>query len=707
MKSNLNIFLKIFLIQLLACSSIYGQIDSIKFQTDEIIVTGTRVEQKIIDIPYSVQRIDKTTWQSGRKQGLNDVMTTVPGLFLQSRYGNHDVRISIRGFGSRSNSGIRGVRILLDGIPESEPDGQTRIEAIDFTAIGKIELVKGNSSSLYTNSPGGVINFLTDKYFSRNFVLSANEFGQYDLRKNDIKAGIESKTSRFMITGGYENYRGYRVHSQEYQSRLNAIYEANVTNKSKISFYGYYVNGLIKLPGSLTLAQYTTNDTMANPRDISRDSKRITKKGRLGITYNINFGKEDNNLIEVTGYGTIKDLERTAATYRIFNRYGLGSSFRYVNRLKVIDRLNEFSIGGDVYYQTGPVSEFDNLGGQKGDLLQNLNNETISNVGFYFTDNFPIITNRLLFLITGRYDRVNISSQNLQGKFQDTTRLFDKFTPKFALNLKLTRSIALYSSFGLGFDSPAFNEMDNYPFSSDGGLHLINPDLQAQKSTNFEGGIKGDLPSIKNKFLLNSFAELTFFHSKINDAIVPFTVDGTVYYRNAAVVKRTGLEFGLSTDIIKGLNLKTAYTYSDFKYDSYDSWNIDGSGNITSTNYSGKIEPSNPKHLLSIDLSYQHTFSKKYTFFVKANTQHIGEMYVDDFNTENLKTKSYNLLNGQIGFNFLFNNINIMLYGGLNNITNESYVAFIQINSDRGEYYESGARRNFFSGLTIGYVFNK
>ncbi|MDP2365030.1 MAG: TonB-dependent receptor plug domain-containing protein, partial [Ignavibacteria bacterium] len=136
------------------------QIDSIKYQTDEVIVTGTRTNQKIIDIPYSVVRISPTQYKYDRKVSISDVLNAVPGVFMQSRYGNHDVRISIRGFGSRSNTGIRGVRILLDGIPESEPDGQTRIESIDFNSIGSIEIVKGNSSSLYTNAPGGVINFI-------------------------------------------------------------------------------------------------------------------------------------------------------------------------------------------------------------------------------------------------------------------------------------------------------------------------------------------------------------------------------------------------------------------------------------------------------------------------------------------------------------------------------------------------------------------
>ncbi|TAK63061.1 MAG: hypothetical protein EPO24_04515, partial [Bacteroidetes bacterium] len=159
------------------------------FQIDEMVVTGTRTTKKIIDIPYSVERIDNTNYKFEKKAAVDDVLQGIPGLFLQSRYGNHDVRISIRGFGSRSNTGIRGVRILLDGIPESEPDGQTRIEAIDFESVGAIEVVKGNASSLYTNAPGGVINFINDIHFPRSFFSTFNNFGSYEFRSNGFKTG--------------------------------------------------------------------------------------------------------------------------------------------------------------------------------------------------------------------------------------------------------------------------------------------------------------------------------------------------------------------------------------------------------------------------------------------------------------------------------------------------------------------------------------
>lgn len=702
---------KIFLILIVMVLSFGGAFsqdaaDSTQYEIDEVVITATRTEQKLIDIPYSVQRVDQSQWKATRQMGMNDVLSVIPGLWLQPRYGNHDVRVSIRGFGTRSNTGIRGVRILLDGIPESEPDGQTRLEALDFTAISKIEVVKGNMTSLYTNAPGGVINFFTDKYFPKPFVLSDNEFGSYDLRKNGLKFGLTSNDERFMATYSYENYNGYRYHSQEFQSRFNSIYEADLNPVSTISIYGYYVNGLIKLPGSLTLKQYEENYLQANPRDVSRDSKRISNKGRLGITYNTKFGNNNNNFLEITGYGTIKDLSRTAATYRVFTRYGVGSNFRFINQSVLAGRNNEFSVGGDFYYQTGPINEFNNIGGIRGDELQALTDETISNIGFYFTEQYYLYKDYLSLLITGRYDRVNVAASNLLAGFQDTSRLFDEFTPKFAINYKFNPSMSVFGSFGWGFDTPANNELDNFPFSSDGGLKLINPDLQPQNTVSYELGYKGEIINKRSSIFPTTFIELSVFDTKIDNAIVPFTVDGNVFFRNAATVKRTGVEFGINSQITNGLNLKAAYTYSNFRYGNYESRSIDATGNIVDEDYSGNKEPSNPDNNFSAELSYQYVYKKNYNFFAKATVQSVGSMFVDDKNLEKYRTQSYTLLGSQIGANMTFKNFTVMGYAGLGNITNEKYVAFIQINSDRLEFYEAGIPYNFFGGINLSYVFS-
>ncbi len=314
--------------------------DTLTFEMDEVVVTGTRTHRRIIDIPYSVSRLSNVNYKYDTKISISDILGSVPGLFMQSRYGNHDVRISIRGFGSRSNSGIRGVRILLDDIPESEPDGQTRIEAIDFNSIGHIEIVKGNSSSLYTNAPGGVVNFINDINFTRSFVTNFNEVGSFGLLRNGFKLGIRTPHYGYLLTYSNHNYKGYRSHSSDHWNILNTVLETYPNDLSRLQFLGYFVSGLIRLPGSLTLAEFNLDPMMADSIETLRDTRRISKKGRVGIRFSSFFDESRNNQIELTAYGTIKYFERTAREYRIINRYGLGSSFKFMNKSKLFEHFS-------------------------------------------------------------------------------------------------------------------------------------------------------------------------------------------------------------------------------------------------------------------------------------------------------------------------------------------------------------------------------
>lgn len=669
---------------------------------DEVVITGTRTAKKIIDVPYPIQKIDNYNFKFDSKIAVDNVLNDVPGLFMQNRYGNHDVRISIRGFGSRSNSGIRGVRILLDGIPESEPDGQTRIEAIDFNSIGSIEVVRGNLSSLYTNAPGGVINFLNDINFDKNFFVNFNEIGSYGLSRNGFKTGMIADNFKFLLTYSYHNYKGYRAHSQDYWHIINSIFQATPDPFTKVNIYTYYVDGLIKLPGSLTKAQFNDDPYQANPRDISRDTRRVSKKGRLGISYNKFFGENKNNEFELTGYIAVKNFERTAKDFRIMNRNVLGASARYINHTHLFELKNEFSLGGDLFLQYGPVETYDNINGRRGDGVKALVDDRISNAGFYILNSTDLIQDRLSLLLSGRFDKVKFEDKDRGLDARSDNRKYEAFTPKIALNYKILPSIALFASYGLSFDSPAGNELDNYPTSST-YPKLLNPDLKAQKSTIMEIGSKGNLLFDEWTFFNKVNFEAAVFNYIIKDEIVPFDVAGVgVFYRNAAKTNRFGIELGSDVDIYKNLNFKLSYAFSNFKYDEYVA-RIDSITKVIDIPYSGKYVPSVPKHNLYLAVSYEQPLLEDIVGFVKVSDRFVSSMYVNDANTE--ETESYQLLNFLIGTDIKLGKFNIMLSGGVNNLLNKKYVGFININSDRKEYYEAGEPRNYFGILNIGYSF--
>lgn len=700
---------------LLASSYIHGQetrppdtltivlpSDTLVSDLDEVVITGTRVSKRIIDIPYPVVRLNYTNYQFDRKVGADDILSGVPGMFLQSRYGNHDVRFTIRGFGSRSNSGIRGVRILLDDIPESEPDGQTRVEAIDFNSIGRIEIAKGNASSMYTNAPGGVVNFINDIEFQHSFVSLLNQNGSFGLMRNGIKAGVRTDNYGLLTTYSRQKYDGYREHNNEQWDIVNLVLETTPSEHTKLTILGYFVKGFIKLPGSLTKEEYEEDPFQADQRFVDRDAKRLSNKGRLGIRYNASFGRKLNNEIEVTTYGTIKYFERTSREYRIINRYGLGLSTIYTNKSKIGSRTNELTTGIDLLYQPARTEFYDNIGGVKGDQLNQLLDENISNTGFFVSDNFEILKKKLFVLLTGRFDRVvfDLSEETLPSRTD--SRTFQAFTPKLALNYKIKPWLSVYSSVGLSFDSPAKNELESLD-----PAYLYNAELDAQESRNFEVGIKGSINNWEADVFRQILFEVTYFDILLKNEIVPFEVFGEVYFRNAAKTSRRGLEMGTRIEIYKRLNFVFSYTFSNFVYDSYIARTIelDSIGNIVekTKDFSGNIAPSVPRNNLHLALSYSWPFSKKIKGFAKVSYQGVSGLWVDDANSD--KTAAYNLLNSVVGIDMQFGGFNLQLSGGVNNMLDELYVGFTNTNSAELRFYEAGAPRNYFVSLNLGYDF--
>jgi len=677
--------------------------DSLKFQTEEMVITGTRTLEKIIDIPYSVFRVDPKELQFGKKVSAKNVLADVPGLFLQSQYGNKEIRVTIRGYGTRSNSGVRGVKILQDGIPESEPDGETVIDAVDFTSLGGVEVVKGNLSSIYGNSPGGVINFLSDLYFSKNFVTTANQYGNHGFRQNGLKYGIVNNDYRFFMSYNYRNLDGYRKHNQEYSHLINSVFEGYIGNRSTISVLANYFRGFDRIPGSLTSEQFDTDPMQAREIAISKDFRNESKKGRLAVRFKTTFGKSYNNEIEITGYGGIKEFMKTDdANYMISNRNSLGSLLRVTNRSTIADRNNVFTVGMDYAYQSGPRSFFDNVAGQRGPNVNDEFEDLQSNIGIYVENQFELLKNKSIMIFSTRYDRVGLTKNSLQFHgFTDTTRLFESVTPKIGINYKLTPSIALYTSYGIGIDIPTVSELDNN-YTTSNIKYTLNPDLKPQKSQNFEFGIKGNMTNKKSEFMRKLRFEATFFDYVVRDEIVPFTINQNTFFRNAIRTNRIGLEFGFMCEPFEGIELVTNYTLTDFKYKDYRAVIQGPSGNYLEE-YSENSVPSIPKHILNFILNFELELSEDINGLLQWDCDYLSKMYTNDANTASSPGYFYGNVMG--GINFTIGNVNTILYLGVNNIFDRRYVGYININEFYGRYYETGEPRSFYSGLNVAYRF--
>jgi iron complex outermembrane recepter protein len=677
--------------------------DSLKYETEELVITGTRTFEKIIDIPFSVFRVDKKELDFGKKVSAKNVLADVPGLFLQSRYGNKDIRVTIRGYGTRSNTGVRGVKILQDGIPESEPDGETVIDAIDFTSLGGVEVVKGNLSSIYGNSPGGVVNFLSDIYFPKSFVTSNNQFGNYGFLQNGGKFGIVTNDYRLFTSYNYRNLKGYRDHSGEYGHLVNSVFEGYLGAKSTISLYANYVRGINRIPGSLTKEQFDTDPMQARDIAKSQDFRNESKKGRLAVRFKTMFGKDNNNELEVTGYGGMKDYLKTDdANYMISNRNSLGALLRFTNRTKIGNRNNMFTVGMDYAFQSGPRTIFDNVNGKKGLTVNDQFEDLQSSLGFYLEDQIEILKNKSNFFFSSRYDMVSLSKNSLQFHgYIDTSRIFNNFTPKIGINYKLTPYIALYSSYGIGVDIPAVSELDNNYTTSNTG-YTLNPDLKPQTSQNFELGVKGNILNKKSEFMRKVKFEVTFFDYVVRDEIIPFTSNQNTFFRNATRTNRLGLEVGFFCEPFEGIELVTNYTYTNFKYQDYSAVIKGPSGDHLEV-YSNNTVPSIPSHIFNLILNYEFELSENINGLLQWDCDYLTKMYVNDNNTESAPGYFYG--NVMAGINLTLGKVNTILYLGANNIFDRRYVGYININDFFGRYYETGEPRSLYSGLNISYKF--
>jgi iron complex outermembrane receptor protein len=496
----------------------------------------------------------------------------------------------------------------------------------------------------------------------------------------------------------YRNLTGFRAHSEEYQHLVNAVYEGYLGTRSSITLLGNYVDGFNRLPGPLTREEFESDPYMASPIALAQDFRRITKKGRLAVKYRTGFGGIDENEIEISAYGGIKELTKTDnENYTLSTRYSLGILTRYANRGHILNMNNTFTTGFDLAYQSGPVNIFENIAGNRGISVQNSNDASVSSFGIYFLNHLDLLENLGLF-ISGRYD-ISTFNRDLYIPYgsTDSTRVFTALTPKIGLNYKLFREIALYTSYGLSYDFPALSELDNNLFTSN-SAYTLNPDLDPQRSLNFEFGVKGNIVNEDAAFMKKVTFDITYFHYLISDAIVPFIINEQVFFKNAARVKRDGLEMGIKTKPFAETELLVNYTITDFKYDNYKTINYTPSG-TEEVNYTSNHEPSVPKQIVNFIFNYEFELNEDFSGLLQWDCDYIDKLYVDDANSETAPAYFYGNVMG--GLTYQGELFSAVLYGGIYNIFDKRYVGFVNINDYFGRYYETGEPRSFYSGLNV------
>lgn len=647
---------------------------------DEIVVTATRMETTVRNAARSISVVDKERIQVATQQlALDEALAGIPGLYMQNRYNfAQDLRISLRGFGARSSFGIRGIKVLVDGIPETLPDGQAGVDSIDLGSAQSIEVLRGPSSSLYGNASGGVISITSELGAAEPYVEGRVAGGDYGYSQLQLKSAGEVGSADYLFNVSRTELDGYRDHSKARGSVINSKLGVPLGESDKLLF----ALNLTDQPeaqdaGGINAAQAASDPSSARDQNVLFDAGEALEQQRFGVVYERNRDagnltlrnyyawREFANKLPFAGGGSV-DLDRFF--------YGIGAQYTF-NRLP--DAF-DLTVGIDYDRQDDDRKRFDNNEGVSGDLVFD-QNETVDSVGLFAQGRYEI--NESWSLLAGlRYDEISYDVTDrylLNG--DDSGQLdFDRVSPSLALNYQLDNGV-LFASFSSSFETPTTTELAN-PDASGG----FNPDLVPQTADNFEIGYKYSSG--------NLYYELAWFTIDLEDELVPFELEafpGRTFYSNAGTSSRTGIETALAWEYDNGLRIDASYTWSDFTFDDF----VDDNGN----DFSGNRLPGLPEHFAYLGLSYLSASG----FSGTAEVVYSGSLYANNANTADVA--SYTIANIRLAYEFTPGQWVVRPYVGVNNLFDESYNSNIRINAFGGRYFEPAPERNYYAGVVVNF----
>jgi iron complex outermembrane receptor protein len=434
------------------------------------------------------------------------------------------------------------------------------------------------------------------------------------------------------------------------------------------------------------------------------DWKNVPTGGNLELGYETRFGKKLTNKVEVEGFADLISFQSATREYRLVNRYAIGLNAAYTNDSRIWGRKNTVTAGIRLKTEPERVEYYDNYGGQKGDLIEQLNSQAASKAAVFAADTFEVIPRKLSLLLDGRYqyEVYTIEEQTLPSR--SDKRTFSHLTPELGLEYRPLEWLAVYAIANMGYKSPA-----DIQLTSPDPFYLYNPTLIPQTSFNYQAGLKfRSEKETLDRFLLPSWhLNAAWYQSFIDNEIVPYEVFGDIFFRNAQKSVRYGIRLDGAIEIIKGLSLEASYVYSRFSYDKYQAIAIetDTTGNIVQVDrdFSGNACPGIPQNFIKASLGYEHSFGKKIGLLAKLSYTSVSSMWADDRNTE--QTDVYGTADALVRCSMKFGHFRILATAGLNNLFDTKYAGWVNVNSANYRYYVAGAPFNFLCNLNLGYAF--
>ncbi|HLR24677.1 MAG TPA: TonB-dependent receptor [Fodinibius sp.] len=662
---------------------------------NEVQVVGFDTNKKLQETAASVALLTEQDFERTSEVSLQPVLNTIPGVQMdQSNLS--DARISIRGAGIRSGYGIRNIKIYVNNIPLTEANGFTRIEGLDVSAVGRAEVIKGPASSIYGAGTGGVINFQLEKApYGTSSIEASGLAGSYGLGRLATTYCTGTDHFNAAITVGRQTYDGYRNHNKDDRTYFTGSLQFFPSQKQTLTLLLNRSRQETYIPGSLNAEQVAVNPRQASAGNVKSGAGRFQTWTRIGAGHSYKFSDQLENTTSL--YTSFYDLDHPlsfAYLQQPYQSFGGRTSFVLDPGFSILPTT--FTVGGEYLSGRTDAQRFVNNEGEEGALILNQEQNNTQYSVFYQSETTLGSQTTLtlgLSLNKVRYEVTDFMNDSLSG-----VKDFDvELAPRIALVHVFNDKFALRAGVSSGFSPPTSGEAKN----ADGH---INRKIQAERGVNYEVGARGTL--LANRFNY----DLTLFSFQMEDQLVPQTVDqGNTIYLNAGETSRRGLEVALSyfwsnevAAFVHSIRPFVSYSYSDFTFEKF---RIIGAEGRVQSDYSGNDVTGIAPHILSagIDIETAPGFYLNATYFFKDKTPITDE--------NDVYNQAYSLVDTRVGYKATINNyLRIDINAGINNLLDTSYSSLVSLNAASyggapPAYYNPAPGRNFYSGLSIRYLF--
>ena len=679
-----------------------------------VTITATRQTMSLFAVPLAVTQVKKKDWFGTTGYGLDEALNLVPGVVAQSRYGNQDVRIAIRGYGARgagdrSNAGTtRGIRVLLDGIPETEPDGRTSLDGVDLAAAHDLEVVRSNASAVWGNAAGGVVSISTLPAIGDPRVTLEPMSGSFGLKRLAAKGNMPMGEGGILgVSIVQSNADGWRAHSASTRSVLNISMLAPVGDKTNVGVYAVGSHNVFRIPGPLTAAEVVADPRQANATYLNRDERRDNRVARLGLT--LDHQATDKVGVSALLYANPKVLQRSErGTFRDFTRYHLGGN----GMVRVATPFGggvrgSLLVGADYALQDGAIL-FYNLSPeqQRGDTLRDNKGEGARNAGVFLTEELSFGADERWSVSAGaRYDDITYDYRNYIDPSINASKSFTGVTPKLGMSYRFAPQHSVYASLGGGIEVPAGNETDPPGTFGEDTITAINPLLEPIRSLTVEVGTKRVWVIGTTSFFRELTYDVALYQTNVKNEIIPYR--GGRFYFTAGRVRRRGAELGARISTSAGVALQAALSWNAHRYTEYkvDSVHYDTTKAGVFADYSGNDVVGVPGFIGALALDVTPEALKPVR--VRFGVENVGSFFADDANQ--VKVPSYRIANLSIGTDSpigLGAGLGVNAFVTVNNLFDSGYIASAFLNPDldpTGEpiAFEPGFPRHVVVGVSV------